>query len=100
MRTADDYFDAANLAELHGQLAEANTHYEKVLELQPDYPEAYDNRAGNWVELEEYALAIADYEKVIAYRPNYPDAHQNLARMNGPPLQLSGIWDTHFTSPF
>jgi len=81
MKTADDYFDAANLAESHGRCAEANAHYEKVLQLRPDYPEVYDNRAGNWVELAEYAKAIADYEKVIAYWPDYPGAHDSLAQI-------------------
>jgi len=81
MKTVDDYLDAANLAELDGRYAEANAHYEKVLELQPDFPEAYDNRAGNWMELGEYARAIADYEKVIAYWPDYPGAHDNLAHI-------------------
>jgi len=81
MKTAQDYFDAANIAELDGQYVEANKHYDKALEIQPDFPEAYDNRAGNWSELGDYDKAITDYERVIAYWPDYSGAHDNLARI-------------------
>ena len=81
MKSADDHFDAANFAELHGRYSEANAHYEKALELQPDFPEALDNRAANWVELEEYAKAIADYERLIDFWPQNPEVHGNLAQI-------------------
>lgn len=78
-QSVDDYFDAANACELDGRWEEANDNYERALELQPDYVEAYDNRAGNWVELHEYARAISDYHRVAEYWPDYPQVHNNLA---------------------
>jgi tetratricopeptide (TPR) repeat protein len=81
MNSVDQYFDAANRAELDGRYAEANSFYDKVLELQPDYPEALDNRAGNWMELGEYSKAIADYKKVLSYWPDYSGANDNLAQI-------------------
>jgi tetratricopeptide (TPR) repeat protein len=78
MKTADDYFDAANGAELDSRYEEANAYYEKALQLQPDFPEAYSNRAKNWDQLGQYGKAIADFEKVLAYWPDDVDAHEGL----------------------
>ena len=79
--SADYEFDAANLCELDARWAEANDHYAKAIELCPEFVEAYDNRAGNWVEIGDYANAVSDYHKVIELWPHYAAAHNNLARI-------------------
>lgn len=80
LTTADDYFDAANLSELDGNWAEANEHYSKAIELQAEFPEAYFNRAGNWVELGEYEFAISDYQQVLASSSDDATTHEYLAQ--------------------
>jgi tetratricopeptide (TPR) repeat protein len=81
MQTADDYFDAANLSELKERWADANSLYAQALKLRPEFPEAYYNRAGNWVQLNDFAAAIADYHKVIEFWPDHPDAYESLAQI-------------------
>lgn len=77
---ADEYFDAANLAELHGHYADANALYDKVLDLEPKYP-VHHNRAVNWTHLKQYDKAIADYQIAISNSPDCPYVHEYLAEV-------------------
>jgi tetratricopeptide (TPR) repeat protein len=66
---------------LKGRWAEANELYGQALNLRPDFPEAYFNRAGNSLELKDFAAAISDYHKVIEFWPDDADAYESLARI-------------------
>lgn len=77
--TADDHFDAGNLCELHEDFFGAIEHYSKAIELQPHFPEAYFNRAGDYRLLEDFDSSIADYEMAIKQMPDDALAYQCLA---------------------
>jgi tetratricopeptide (TPR) repeat protein len=62
-----------------GRIDEAEAHYERAIQLQPDYAPAYNNlgvmqRAAGRVD-----EAIATYERALLLKGDYPDAHYNLA---------------------
>jgi tetratricopeptide (TPR) repeat protein len=62
-----------------GKLEQAEAHYLRAIDLQPDYAPAYNNlgvmqRAAGRVD-----EAIATYRRAIELRGDYPDAHYNLA---------------------
>ena len=62
-----------------GRLDEAARHYQRAIEIQPDYAPAYNNlgvmqRAAGRVD-----DAIATYERALQLKGDYPDAHYNLA---------------------
>ena len=45
-----------------------------LIELQPDYAEAYNNLGNVYKEMEEYNQAISVYEKAIELNPEYYEA--------------------------
>ena len=61
-----------------GMLSEAVAHYERVLQLKPDYAEAHNNlglvlgRQGKWTEAMPY------FERVLQLKTGYAEAHYNL----------------------
>jgi tetratricopeptide (TPR) repeat protein len=62
-----------------GKIEQAEAHYRRAIELQPDYAPAYNNlgvmqRAAGRVD-----EAIATYTRALELRGDYPDAHYNLA---------------------
>jgi tetratricopeptide (TPR) repeat protein len=61
-----------------GRSAEALADYEKALALEPDYPEALNNRAITLEALRRHTEAETAYRRAIAIRPNYAEAWGNL----------------------
>lgn len=49
--------------------------FSKAIEMAPDVPEAYANRAMCYLLKKEYDSALADFEQAIHYRPNFAMAH-------------------------
>jgi len=66
------------------------TDYTSAIELDPDYAEAYYNRAYDRSEIRDYQGAIADYTKVIELAPDAAPAYFNrgLAKQPNPQEQL------------
>jgi tetratricopeptide (TPR) repeat protein len=76
-----------------GKLDEAIQHFERALQLRPDYADALNNlgfalaKQGRWDE------AIQHYERTLQLRPDYAEAHCNL----GIALAKQGRWDEAIT---
>ncbi len=59
------------------QYREAIQDYDKVIELNPEDAEAYNNRGIAKADLKQYQEAIQDYDKAIELNPEYADAYNN-----------------------
>lgn len=46
-------------------------------ELNPDFAEAYNNRAYTYMTMENYALALPDLDQALRLRPDYVNALMN-----------------------
>ena len=55
----------------------------KVIDLAPDFPQAYYNRGNVWSQLHDYEAAIADYTEAVRLDPSFAEAYYNrgLARV-------------------
>jgi len=83
--------DEVRLAESHhrlglalretGQMAEAQQHLEKALEIRPNVPEVINNLGSVLVQQKKQAQAVELFEKAIVLRPNYARARFNLAEV-------------------
>jgi tetratricopeptide (TPR) repeat protein len=51
--------------------------YDKLIDLDPDNPNAYYERGDYYYEMDEYSKAIADYSKAIQLNPNNANAYYN-----------------------
>ena len=58
-----------------GKYEEAIKDYDKAIELDPDYSDAYNNRGLAKYYLDKYGEAIKDFNKVIELTPNYTNAY-------------------------
>jgi tetratricopeptide (TPR) repeat protein len=63
----DEYFDRRDYA---GALSD----YSRALEMNPNFAEAYNNRAYAYMMLTNYASALPDLDAAIRLRPNYVNA--------------------------
>jgi Flp pilus assembly protein TadD len=52
--------------------------FTKAIKLNPNYTEAYYNRAVAANKIGEYQKAIADHQQAIKLKPNYAEAYGNL----------------------
>ena len=62
-----------------GNLWGAIEHYNKTLELKPDYVETYNNRGCTYGMLNKHRWAMNDFNKALAMNPNYGNAYYNRA---------------------
>jgi tetratricopeptide (TPR) repeat protein len=62
-----------------GKLEEAVAAYEKAIEIDPDYGEAYGDMAGTLADLDRIPEAVAAGEKGVELAPDYSVGHYNLA---------------------
>jgi Flp pilus assembly protein TadD len=60
------------------QIDEAIAHYQKALEVKPDYAEAHSNLGAALVLEKRLDEAIAHCQKALEIKPDYADAHNNL----------------------
>jgi tetratricopeptide (TPR) repeat protein len=71
---------AVELAKSPAGQPEALVHYERAVQLKPDYAEAHNNLAVELAKLPGRALdAITLYNSALQLRPDYAEAHNNLA---------------------
>ena len=59
------------------QYAEAISDFDKAIDLNKDYAEAYNNRGLVKYDLKHYDAAIEDYGKAIELKPDYALAYNN-----------------------
>ncbi len=75
---AELVFQQGNVFMMFGQIDRAIECYSSVIDLKPDYAEAYNNRGVSYQERGEHDLAIADFNTVIELNPD--DAHSYVNR--------------------
>ena len=57
---------------------ESINHYNKAIEIKPDYAEAYYNLGNLLKDTRKYDEAIINYRTVLLFNPTYTDTLQNL----------------------
>ena len=77
LNTAADYLAQGDYEFQQGTYQQAIEAYSRALELNPNFPEAYNNRAYAYMTLQNYVLALPDLDKAIELRPNYVNALMN-----------------------
>lgn len=79
LKSAFDFYNQGNYYFETGNCEKAITSYTKSIELDPDIPQTYNNRAYAYMRLQEYAKALPDLDKAIQLRPDYTEALMNRA---------------------
>ena len=74
---AEDYFNLGVANAESGDHDKAVADYDKAIELDSNYDQAYYNRAFSKYLLKDYKGAIADYNSVIALNPLSSNAFNN-----------------------
>jgi tetratricopeptide (TPR) repeat protein len=64
-----------------GQVDVAIGHFQKALDIKPDYAEAFYNLGLSFRKQGRLDEAIAHYQKALAIRPGYAEAHYNLGNV-------------------
>lgn len=75
---AEKYWQQAKSLTQSGQLDEAIAHYQEVIKLQPDLPEAHCQIGIHLKQQGKWQEALSYLEKAITLRPNYGMAYQHL----------------------
>ena len=75
--SVEDYFYFGLQCAQRAEHEKAIEYYSKVIELKPQYAEAYNNRGAAKSTSGDYQGAIADYDKVIAINPESAEAYNN-----------------------
>jgi tetratricopeptide (TPR) repeat protein len=73
---------AGNLLALEGQNATALESYDTAIELAPDTPAAYTNRASIYYAQEDYATALEDLNQALVLDPQHANAYYYRANVN------------------
>ena len=61
-----------------GRVDDAMAHYQKVLEIYPNYAKGHSNLGIALVQKGHLDMAIAQFQKALEISPNYPETHYNL----------------------
>lgn len=77
LQTATDYFQQGNYDYDTGNCQKAVSDYTKAIQLNPNFAQAYNNRAYTNMRLQNYKDALPDLDKAIALNPNYIQALMN-----------------------
>ena len=74
---AEAYYGIAVVAYNDGRRAEAKIHWEKAVQIRPDFPEAHINLGIYYLEDQEFEEALASFDKALAYNPLLVEAYLN-----------------------
>lgn len=77
LTTYKDYFSQGNYDYDIGNCQKAITDYTNAINLNPNYPEAYNNRGYTYMRMQQYVKALPDFNKAIEIRPDYIQALMN-----------------------
>jgi len=72
--TAEDYFNKGQEAK---DWQEKIVFYNKAIELNPKYAEAYNYRGNAYFDKKYYEMALSDYNNAISMNPNYANPYNN-----------------------
>jgi tetratricopeptide (TPR) repeat protein len=75
--TAADFFAKGDYDYDVGNCEQAISDYTKAIKLNPDYPQAYNNRAYTFMRMQIYKAALVDLDKALELNPNYINALMN-----------------------
>ncbi len=75
--TTNDYFNQGNYDYDIGKCKKAIADYSKSINLNPNFPEAYNNRAYTYMRMQNYKDALPDLNRAIMLRPTYIQALMN-----------------------
>jgi tetratricopeptide (TPR) repeat protein len=64
------------------KIHKAMHHYNKAIQMRPDYANAYNNRGTIYIKLGNTQLAIEDFNQAIRLRPDYVNAYINRGLSN------------------
>ena len=77
LRTALDFLAQGDYEFEQDHYDPAIAAYTRAIELDPDFAEAYNNRAYIFMTKEDYAPALSDLDRAITLRPDYVNALMN-----------------------
>jgi hypothetical protein len=77
LKTAIDYFAQGDYDYDTGNCQQAIVDYTKAITLNPNYQQAYNNRAYTNMRMKNYKDALPDLNKAIEFNPNYAQALMN-----------------------
>jgi tetratricopeptide (TPR) repeat protein len=77
LKTAADFFEKGNYDYDTGRCKEAIVDYTKSIEINPKYPQAFNNRAYTYMRMQNYKAALADLNKALELDPDYINALMN-----------------------
>ncbi len=77
LMSANDYFTAGNYFYDLGNCKQAITDYTVAIRQNPNFAEAYNNRAYTYMRMRDYANALPDLDRAISLRPTYVNALMN-----------------------
>jgi tetratricopeptide (TPR) repeat protein len=73
--TAEDYYRLGTEADNQGNYPEALADWTKAIRLKPNYTEAYNERAGTFMNIGNYQAAVKDCTQAIKLNPRYAKAY-------------------------
>jgi tetratricopeptide (TPR) repeat protein len=77
LETAQDYLAQGNYVYEQGDCDKAIANYTRAIEINPNFAEAYNNRAYIYMVKKDYAAALPDLDYALQIRPNYVNALMN-----------------------
>ena len=95
-RNRDPDTHAEHIQELASEAAKA---FQAVLRLQPDFPEAHNNRGRALVKLDRFPEAEEEFRTAIRQRPHYTEAASNLSWLRSRMELLLDSEEEGFDSP-
>ena len=75
--TAQDYLEQGNYDYEQGDCDKAIDDYTRAIDLNPNFAEAYNNRAYVFMVKKNYAAALPDLDRALQLRPDYVNALMN-----------------------
>ena len=75
--TAMDYFLQGDYEYDRGNCKQAIAAYTRSIQLNPNYPESYNNRAYTYMRMQDYKDALPDLDKALSLNQNYVQALMN-----------------------